>query len=338
MSRRLLIPAFAVTPFLLAATVQAPPTSDQVFKNIQVFKGVPSTDLIPAMQFMCASLKYECSDCHNPKDFSEETRAKETARKMILMQREINAKNFNGRVEVTCMSCHGGKEHPAGTPIPEGISLRHQRVDGGPKPEDLFAKHIAAAGTSPAMVVLTGTLTAPNDETHKVETKPLEFIQGDGGRFRMISGDRKCGSDGTIVWYGPYPLADEAAAIFNRLGRTWRGPQAFAGLEKPAIAGKDTIGKQPVFAVRGTRASTMSTEELDFDASSGLLARLVNIRRSTIGTVITALDYQNYKAVSGAKIPMKVTATYPDGSKWIMEFKSVRTERAIDEARFKMGG
>ena len=73
---------------LVYASAQQPaqgPTSEQVFKNITVFKGVPADDLIPAMEFMAASLHYECDDCHNPQDFSAETRGKEIGRKMILM-------------------------------------------------------------------------------------------------------------------------------------------------------------------------------------------------------------------------------------------------------------
>ena len=73
---------------LVYASAQQPaqgPTSEQVFKNITVFKGVPADDLIPAMEFMAASLHSECDDCHNPQDFSAETRGKEIGRKMILM-------------------------------------------------------------------------------------------------------------------------------------------------------------------------------------------------------------------------------------------------------------
>src|SRR5262249_18839334 len=95
---RLLLPALCATPFLFAFVQQTPdkqePTCEQVFKNIQVFKGVPANDLIPSMEFMAASLKYECTDCHDAKDYSADTRTKETARHMILMQRDINSKNF----------------------------------------------------------------------------------------------------------------------------------------------------------------------------------------------------------------------------------------------------
>lgn len=331
--------AASVLPLaVFSAQQNTGPTSDQVFKDIKVFKGVPASDLIPSMEFMSASLGWQCTDCHDPKDYSANTSAKDTAREMVLMQRDINTKHFGGRLEVTCMSCHNGKEHPAGAAIPAGLNLRHQRVENGPKPEDLFAKHIAAVGKDPGMVTRTGNLTAPNDETHKPETTSAEFIQAPGGKFRSASGARKFGSDGTTVWYGTNPMTDEPAAIFGRIGRAWRGDQAFAGLERASFTGKDKLGKTDVFVVRGSRPATTSTEELWFDAKSGLLLRLVNMKRSTIGTVVTQIDYSNYKGVGGAKIPMKVETTFADGAKWTMDFKNAKAETTVNDALFKIGG
>lgn len=319
-----------------AAPAQAP-TAEQVFKNIQVFKGVPASELIPAMEFMAASLKYQCSDCHDPKDYSAETRTKDTARKMVLMQRDINAKNFNNRNEVTCMSCHNGQEHPAGAPIPRGISLRHERIENAPKPDDLFAKHVSAIGKPALATTRTGRLTAPNDMTHKVESSPLEFIQATGGKFRLLSGDRKVVSNGKQVWYGTMEMTDEPAAIFGRIGRPWNGDEAFAGLERTTVSGKDTIAKTAVFVVRGSRPATNSTEELWFDAKSGLLLRLVNIRRSPLGSVISVLDYSNYKSYGAAKVPMRVVATFAGDEQWVIEFKSAKAADRVDESVFNGG-
>ncbi len=339
---RLFLLAFATTPFIVAwaqqTTAKQAPTCEQVYKNIQVFKGVPASELIPAMEFMAASLKYECSSCHDSKDYSADTRTKETARHMVLMQTDINAKNFNGRVQVTCMTCHRGSERPDGTPIPDGVSFRHQRLDPAPKPEDLFAKHIAAVGKPSGVLVRTGTLTAPSDATHKVETSPLEFIQGEGGKFRMVSLARKVTSDGTQISYGGYPMTDEPAAVLGRMGRAWRGVDAFAGLERTTVTGKDTIGTTSVVVVRGSRPATVSTEELSFDVKSNLLMRLVNARRSPLGTVVSSLDYSNYKAVSGVRVPMKVVMTFAGGEQWIMNFKTAKIDSSMSDKAFAPSG
>lgn len=339
---RILFLAISATPALFAVSQQGgeaqAPMAEQVFKKIEVFKGVPASDLLPAMQFMAASMKMECTGCHDAKDFSADTRAKETSRKMVLMQRDINTKFFNNRLEVTCNSCHNGQEHPAAAPIPNGIAMRHPRLDSPPKPDELIAKHNASVGAATTAIVRTGTLTAPNDVSHKVETLPLEYIQSSGGKFRIVSGERKAGSDGQVTWYGPNPMVDEPAAVFNRMGRAWRGEDGFAGLVGMSVAGKDVIGKTEVIVVRASRPSTKSTEELYFDKKSGLLLRMVNIRRSTIGTVISAMDYSNYRNVSGSKVPMKVTATFASGEQWIMDFKSAKADIAVTDAAFKVGG
>ncbi|MEQ1823690.1 MAG: photosynthetic reaction center cytochrome c subunit family protein [Fimbriimonadaceae bacterium] len=328
MSIRFALLITAVVPFAVfsAQQDQKPPTCEQVFKNIKVMNGVPATDMIPAMEFMSASLGYQCSDCHDPKDYAAETRTKESARNMVLLQRDINTKYFNGKLEVTCMSCHNGKEHPSSTPIPNGLNLRHERFETTIKPEELFAKHVSAVGKAPSKLSRIGSLTAPDDATHKPTTSPLEFIQESGNKFSMVAAERKVASDGMQVSYGGNPMFDEPAAIFGRLGRAWRGDQAFAGLERTTISGKDKIGKSEVIVVRGTRPATTSTEELYFDAKSGLLLRLVNIKRSTLGAVVSSIDYSNYKSVNGCKVPMKVVLTFAGGEQWAMDFKSAKAE------------
>lgn len=335
MIRRALILAVCATPLFIGAAQQTPPTAEQVFKNVKVFQGVPASDMIPAMEFMSASMGYKCADCHDPKDYAAETSLKATTRKMVELQRDINQKYFNGRLEVTCMSCHNGKEHPTSMPVPQGLTFQHERPVDPPAPEVLFAKHVAAVGKVPPMLTRTGTLTAPNDVTHKMETTPLEFVQAADGRFRLVSGDRKVTFDGTTTTYGGFPLTDEPAAIFGRMGRSYRGEKAFDGVNRTTVSGQNKIGKTPVLVVRGNRAGTASTEEMYFDAKSGLLSRLVNVKRSTIGSVVMALDYADYKTVGGTRVPMKVTATFADGTTWTMAFKSAKTADAIDAALFK---
>lgn len=336
---RLACLAFGIIPIAIYSTQQpAAPTSEQVFKDIKVFKGVPASDLIPAMEFMSASMGYQCKDCHDPKDYAAETPVKKTAREMVELQRDINTKYFKGRLEVTCMSCHNGKEHPAGAPIPTGVTMRHERLDDAPEPKTLFAEMLQAVGKNPGALIRTGTLTSPDLETHKIKTEPIEFIQAADGKFRMIAGDKKVGFDGTQVWYGKDPMVDEPAAIFGRIGRAWRGEKAFDGLNQPTVVGKSKVGNAEAFVVAATRPASTSSEQLYFDSKTHLLLRLVNVRRSTIGAVISAIDYSNYKDVSGTKVPMKVVVTFPGNDQWVMDFKSAKVESSVSDALFKVGG
>jgi len=49
------------------APTQQTKTAEQVYKNIQIFKGLPASELEPTMAFISGSLGVKCSHCHtNP--------------------------------------------------------------------------------------------------------------------------------------------------------------------------------------------------------------------------------------------------------------------------------
>jgi hypothetical protein len=311
------------------------PKSEEVFKNIQSFKGVPANDLIPAMEFMCASMDYKCMNCHNVQDFAAETEMIKTTRRMIDLQRDINEKHFNGRLEVTCMTCHNKKGHPVSTPLPAGITIQHEELINQVAAEKLVAKHMMTAGLTNGFLVLKGTLTAPNDQTHEIETKPLELIQGPRGEFRLTSPGREILSDGSKLWYGGSEMTDEPRAIFSRLGRTYSSELAFSGLNGLTTAGKNYVGKDVAIVAMGFRPATQSAEQMLFAQKSGLLVRVVNVRRSTIGNVVSAMDYADYRALGTLRVPMRVTFTSATGDKWVMRFTSVEARPHLEPARFR---
>src|SRR4030081_1465281 len=76
-------------------------TTEQVYKNIQVLKGVPADQLIPSMQFITASLGAQCDFCHVGRAFEKDDKeTKQTARKMMRMMFIVNKDNFDGHQEV----------------------------------------------------------------------------------------------------------------------------------------------------------------------------------------------------------------------------------------------
>lgn len=72
------------------------------------------------MQNFVAALGLEdkgaCSFCPVQDRSSDEKMEKRTARKMLLMVREINAKFPDGKQHVTCYTCHRGSTLPATEP------------------------------------------------------------------------------------------------------------------------------------------------------------------------------------------------------------------------------
>jgi hypothetical protein len=93
-----LIPALAAIALLwLAGTAapqpapqQKPKMSEEVFKNIQVLKGIPVDDFMGTMGVMSAAVGFDCSECHtnagtDKVDWAADTAKKVTARKMVTM-------------------------------------------------------------------------------------------------------------------------------------------------------------------------------------------------------------------------------------------------------------
>ncbi len=134
-------------------------TADEVFKNIQVLKGIPLDDFMGTMGVMSAAVGFDCSECHvgagtEKVDWAADTPKKIVARRMVLMMTAINKDNFSGRQMVTCWSCHHGRDHPATTPQLETVygpgSTEMDdalvQMPGQPSGEEIVDKYIQAIG------------------------------------------------------------------------------------------------------------------------------------------------------------------------------------------------
>ena len=160
----------AILMLAVAMPAQAPgaqKTTEQVYKNIQVLKGIPSDELIPSMQFITAALGVECDFCHVQGAFDkDDKKPKQIARKMMTMMFAIDKDNFEGHRVVTCNSCHRGSPHPVGTPVigsvepaVEVAAMHEMHEEGsaeakapaGPGADQLIEKYIQALGGTAAI-------------------------------------------------------------------------------------------------------------------------------------------------------------------------------------------
>ncbi len=113
-----LLPLFAQAPNE-GKKKGGPPRPPQ---NLKVLK-VPPVDLRATMGEFRGALGVQCTHCHVQGNFaSDENPKKEIARHMITMTEEINAKFPDGKVHVTCFTCHRGAVSPetVGPPPPAG--------------------------------------------------------------------------------------------------------------------------------------------------------------------------------------------------------------------------
>src|SRR6266699_4376031 len=122
----------------------APKTAAQSFKNIQVMKDVPAEDIIPAMQFISASLGVECTYCHVERAFEkDDKKEKKFARHMIEMTINVNKDNFEGKRSVTCFSCHRGATKPVSIPIISAEEKMPEMMAGDAMDKSYFPKPAA---------------------------------------------------------------------------------------------------------------------------------------------------------------------------------------------------
>ena len=150
------------------AAQDKPLLSDQVFKNVQVLKGIPVDDFLGTMGIMAAALQFDCSDCHvnagtEKVDWAADTPRKQMARVMVTMVATINKNNFGGRQLVTCWTCHRNRDKPLVTPVmatiygtptvePDDVIAP---VPGAPSAESILDKYIEAAGGAQRLAGLT---------------------------------------------------------------------------------------------------------------------------------------------------------------------------------------
>src|SRR5256885_9439591 len=154
-----------------------PKTEAQQFKNIQVLKDVPAEQLIPAMQFITASLGVDCEYCHVEHAFDkDDKKTKVTARKMMEMMFTINQENFESHRMVTCYTCHQGSANPVSIPVisehekkPDAAESSIISASGNPAPDSLLDQYLAAIGGADALKkiksrIAKGTVTAFGDQ------------------------------------------------------------------------------------------------------------------------------------------------------------------------------
>src|SRR5438445_3291167 len=85
-----------------AGQAQRPQMAEEVFKNVQVLKGIPVDEFMDTMGMFSAATGMNCTDCHTSDStttwdkFGNDTPQKQTARKMMLMVNAINKDNFRG--------------------------------------------------------------------------------------------------------------------------------------------------------------------------------------------------------------------------------------------------
>jgi outer membrane lipoprotein-sorting protein len=342
--------AQSAPPPALASSVPASKLAEEQFKNIQALKGIPAEQVIPAMQFIAASLGVECEYCHvehaNEKD---DKKTKVTARKMINMMMAINKDNFEGHREVTCYSCHRGSTEPVGTPIIADEEPRPAAEEGKkpgeakaalPAAEQLLDKYLAAIGGAEALHNITsrvqkGTLTAfggqhfPMDVYSKAPDKRFSVMHLQGG-------DSVTAFDGKLGWLSVPGRVHLMSAPENdavRIDADLYFPAHVKTLyQKFRVDAGEKIDGHETYLVVG-RSENQPPLRLYLDKESGLLLRLVRYAETPLGRNPTQIDYADYRDANGVKIPFRWTLSRP-GNRFTIQVEQVQQNVPVDDAKF----
>jgi photosynthetic reaction center cytochrome c subunit len=372
---RAILAAAATAAMLLAGagltgilSAQAPAAAKnknagETFKNVTTpaLKGLTVDDFMGAMGVISADLGLDCADCHpgagtDKANFVIDTPQKITARKMINMVGAINNTNFNGVQNVTCWTCHHGKEVPSntitldklyGSPNDEHDDFVAQQP-GEPKGAEVLDKYIAALGGAQKLATLKSFIASGTSVGYEG--------LGGGGSFQIFAkapdqrttlivfkdhperGDTHRVYDGKVGWN---KTPRNAVPEYQLSGSELDGVRvdallSFPGNIKTALTGLRTatadIGDRDVEVVQGGGPNGLLVT-LYFDKKTNLLVRVVRYSKSPVGRIPTQVDYSDYRDVGGIKFPFQYTFSWLDG-KDAFKISDVKVNVPIDPSVF----
>lgn len=329
----------------------APKLAEEQFKNIQVLKGIPADQLIPAMQFISASLGVECEHCHVQGAFDkDDKKPKQAARKMIQMMFAINKANFEGKREVTCYSCHRGAADPVGVPVITAEETRPDEAEAKaaaaqaqaalPSADQLLDKYLTAVGGASAVKKITsrveqGTVGAfggqrPIELYTKAPDKRISFMHVQGG-------DSITAYDGHSGWLSVpkrpvhFMSAEENAAA--RIDADFYFPITVKSMYAKFVVrpGEKIDGHDTVLVVG--RNEGQPPLKLYLDVQSALLLRLDRYSDSPLGLNPTEIDFADYRDADGVKVPFRWTVARP-GGRFTIQIDHIQQNIPIDDAKF----
>jgi hypothetical protein len=91
--------------------------------NLKVLKVTSGAEVRQIMRTFTAGLGVQCVYCHVQGNFaSDENPKKEIARHMIEISQKVNSLFADGKMHVTCFTCHRGDPEPKTAPEPRPAS------------------------------------------------------------------------------------------------------------------------------------------------------------------------------------------------------------------------
>jgi hypothetical protein len=318
-------------------------TAGETFKNVKTpaLAALSVDDFLGAMGVVSDDLGLDCADCHpgagsDTVDWVIDTPQKITARKMINMVGAINKENFSGVQQVTCWTCHHGRERPAtsisldklySSPNDEKTDFVAQQP-GEPKGTEVFDKYIAAIGGAAKLATLKSWVATGVSEGYEG--------LGGGGSFQIAA--KAPDQRSVLITFKGHPERGDSTRVYNGEVAYNKTPRAavpeyelhgserdgvrvdallaFPANLKTSLTGLRTmtqdVGDRDMEVVQGSGPHGVLVT-LYFDKKTNLLARVIRYSNSPIGHIPTQTDYSDYRDVNGIKFPFSYTFSWLDG-------------------------
>jgi hypothetical protein len=334
---------------------------EQVRKNIQVLKGLPSSQLFPLMNFVSASLGVRCAYCHvnqggdNWVWESDDKETKRTARQMMRMVLELNRNNlaaFRGS-GVTCFTCHRGQSEAARMPpLPlaesgheEGAGKEANVVEALPSADEVLNRYVESVGGRAAVSKLKSRVMRGTREASQGRSWPMEITVKEPDRYLMVvnipqQGEIRQGFNGVTAWVknsqGVRELnANELITVKQsvELSKVIKISEPFPRM---TVKGKEKVGAVEAYVLEYSPAEGV-TEKLFFDVKTGLLLRRLTTKSTILFPIPEQIDFEDYREVDGVKLPFTIRIsnidTYFSLTRRLTE---IRHNIAVDDAQFNM--
>jgi photosynthetic reaction center cytochrome c subunit len=321
-------------------------TAEEVYKNIQVFKGVPASELEGNMAFITGSLGVRCNYCHVTPFDKDEKPTKLAARKMIQMVLDINKGSFNGAGAVSCYTCHRGQPLPVSVP-PLGRNLwaeappRPAQPETLPSVDEILDRYIQALGGRQAIenvktrvyigsrVGADGVLV-PEEVHTKAPNKLLVITSYPNLVFRT-------GFNGTDGWnksnQDDRPVNAEMLAELRREAEFYKETKLKEIYPTMRVLPKTKVGETEAYVIEATPAGGGATQKLFFDVQNGLLIRKYSQTKLTLGQFPTQTDYEDYRVVDGVKLPFMIRWAMP-GRTWGRKLTEIKQNVVVEDVEF----
>jgi hypothetical protein len=347
-----------------ARSPQQEKTLGQTGKNIKVLGELPQSQIFPLMNFISASLGVRCDYCHvngaNDKWVweSDAKPTKMTARRMMLMQIEINRGNSDilgagGAAAVTCFTCHRGQTRPANSPALPHVPTQAEFDAGSkqaPPPEPLptvgqvLDAYFKAIGGRAAFEKSKTRVSKGSQIQWDGTALPIEIYRKSPDKYLAVL--TRPGNDVVLTGFNGVTgwsqnqrqgLREFSGAQVTQLRRAadffgdFRLREDYTDM---AVAGREKVGARDAYVIVA-RASDKRIERLYFEVATGLLLRIAATTETPLARLPEETVFEDYREVDGVKLPFTVRASFIDPFVgWTRKFTEVKHNVALEDSKF----